>query len=275
MSATYAGAITFAGSRAEAVRERAKRGGLLIAICLAHGLAILWLATRPAAPPALTKPGISLVDIVAPGGGTPARAPPKPPRPTPDAVPPKVFVPSLLPALAPDAPQSPTTLGTLGSGTAVGGGCALAQAAGQAILGDPRAMAELEALPREARTEADAVMLWDGLWQVPLAKSGIMSVPQNTPAGVTPGQAEATPGAIRFVVQQVVGLASPECRDAPVLGPQFIPVAGSTRTTTVVIGSGAWRWADLIRPEENCPALGGGPCLTPVPGSVINRTPNN
>lgn len=264
VGSTRAGAITLSESRAHAFRERTKRGGLLAAIAMIHGLAILWLVTRPDAPPASTTPGISLFDIAAPGGGSPARAPPKPPRPTPDAVPPEVIIPSLLPAPAPDAPPALAALGASATGTGMGGGCALAQAAGQAILADPLAMAELEGLPPEARTEADAVMLWDGVWKDFVVNSGVSPIVPNRPAG-------AMQGTIRFVIQHVVRLAAPECRNAPVLGPQFIQIPGVNRTTTVVIGSGSWRWDDLIRPDKNCVAADGQPCRSELPAQVTVR----
>ena len=226
-------------TRVGALRQRVGRSGLLAAIIAAHALGILWLATRPAATAPPVQPTMSLIEVDAGGPASPAKAPPEPLLPTPDVVPPVILLPSPLQAPSPDTTPAFATPGPAGTGGAAQGGCALAQAAGQAILADPAAMAELDGLPPEARTKADAVMLWDGLWQTP---------------GAFPAKAAgAATSEIRRVVEQIVKVAVPECRDAPELGPQFIPVPGPTRTTFVVIGSGAWRWVDLLRPDDCVP----------------------
>jgi hypothetical protein len=119
-----------------------------------------------------------------------------------------------------------------GGGDGAAGGCALAQAVGDAIRTNSAAVAELEALPPQARTQADAVMLWDGQWK------GSDTVTANETASV-----------LRQVIEQAVRDAETECRETLVNGPQFIALPGPSRTTMIVIGSGQWHWVDLIRPD--------------------------
>ena len=233
---------------------RARRAALILAIGAVHLLAILWLATRPPNSLPISGTALSIIDITAPLPGQPASAPPKPPEPVPEPVPMPVLMPSPLPAPVPDAPATPLAPGIAGSSGLVGSGCTLANVAGEAIRASAAAMAELDALPREVRTEADAVMLWDGNWQGPAAARA--SAAQPTTGAAT----QVLSGATRQVMEQLVRAASSECRDAPRLGPQFIAVPGPTRTIMVVIGSGAWRWGDLIRPEELCSTVAGAMC---------------
>jgi hypothetical protein len=104
-------------------------------------------------------------------------------------------------------------------------------------------MAELEALPAQARTQADAVMLWDGGWLQ--SASALSPAPADTPNGSV-----LTLGQLRRVVEQELRKAQTECRNAMVTGPQFIALPGVRRTTIIVVGSGQWRWEDLLRPDE-------------------------
>lgn len=250
-------------------RERAQRGGLLLVISALHVLAILWLATQSVDVVREDEAVISLIDIAAPPGGTTERAPPKPRESTAEAVSRLIIARSPLPATsAAPALASPSVSG---GGGLMPGGCALAQAVGDTVLTDAAAMAELEALPPQARTQADAVMLWDGRWQSP----GVVSS-STLPGAVTSGAAEGiTNSALRNVVEQVIRDALTECREATVNGPQFIALPGPSRTTILVIGSGEWRWADLLRPDEPCPQAIGSPCLSPIANTTRStRTPN-
>lgn len=238
-------------------RERARRGGLLFLIGALHLIAILWLATRP--PLAVTRPEavVDLISIPGTSGGKPEPSAAPPPKAEAEIVSPVVIARSPI-AAAPEVEAVADSSVAQGSGMATGG-CALAQAVGDAILADAGAMAYLEALPPEARTEADAVMLWDGRWQVPDGPR----VERRPPVASTANPAEmATPGALRGVIEQVIRDAQPECRDAPVLGPRFIALPTPSRTTMIVIGSGEWRWADLIQPTEPCVKSVGSPCIS-------------
>jgi hypothetical protein len=128
-----------------------------------------------------------------------------------------------------------------GSGT--GNGCSVASEVGAAVLADNDAMAELAALPPEVRSDADAVMLWNGTWLDvdPEAKAQMASSP--------------IPALKRVVTDAVLALPG-ECQEVLATGPQLIPIPEPGRTTMVVIGSGEWRWSDLIEPPADPDATG-------------------
>lgn len=212
----------------------------MLTIIALHLLIILWLASnratgggwRAAAPDRLTVLSLSV-----PG----AAAPPAERNAAPPATP-------VLPPSAPDpaesayaAPSSGGVVARLGADAATGG-CALARNVGEAIGKDPSAMAELDALPTEVRTSADAVMLWNGQWPDQGAMPGTVAI-----------------GSLRRAVAQVVADAPAECRGATATGPQFIPVPDGNRTLMIVIGSGSWRWADLIASPAECARSPGCP----------------
>jgi hypothetical protein len=223
---------------------------LLLVIGAVHILAILWLASQSASKVLQSERVTDLIHIASsPGGTTVVAVAPLEPL--------KVVVPPLSPivvARKPAAAASTTPAmdsAGLALGTGVGaGGCALDQTVGDAILADAAAMAELEALPPQARTEADAVMVWDGAW------------PERGSPAVTPPADLTRPGALRRAVEIAIANAPAECRDAPVAGPRFIALPGAFRTTTIVIGSGQWRWADVLEPGVTCGVLAAS-CLPP------------
>lgn len=147
------------------------------------------------------------------------------------------------PAIVPPVPDShmvaliPTKLlveaapPVAGSGT--GQGCSVATAVSAALVADKDAMAELAALPGDVRSDADAVMLWNGAWL------------DTDPA--TQMQMASTPiPALRRAVSDAVLALPAECQEVEMAGPQLLPIPEPGRTTMVVIGSGVWRWSSLI-----------------------------
>lgn len=226
-------------------RERSPRLALLLGIVAVHLLLILWLVSRPPAVRSGPKIGDALILIAPSSGERPASGPPKQvkqsrtkaPFPIP---PPLIEMPSPEPASSQDADTSEAAAG--GSG-----GCQLAADAGIAIQQDPAAMTELAALPPGIRTDADAVMLWNGQWLGEPEPTTAMSPPSVT-------------GELRRVVEAIVAAAPAQCRDATAIGPVFVPIAEAGRTTMVVIGSGIWRWSQLL---EEAPL----PTMAPMPST--------
>ncbi len=103
-----------------------------------------------------------------------------------------------------------------------GGGCDMARAVQQALRRDP--------LVRNAVSEANrrgkSIMLWNGDW---------------VRAGVQDGKGLS---AVREAVMWEVAFAPEACRNRPVHGLILLSLAdGGTR---FAIGSGAWRWSDLL-----------------------------
>lgn len=241
-------------------RERMQRASLLTAIVTVHLLLLLWLVTSPTTPIVPRDAGRNLV-LISISTGQSVATPPTVPKPPPPIVlpPPAIIVPSLraLPAAA----QNPSPSGAGAPLAGDLGGCALADRTAEAIVGDPGAMAELAALPPAYRTSADAVMLWNGEW---LASAPGSIAPPPTPS-------------LHRVVEQVIAEASPECRDAPMGGPQFLAIPEQDRTTTLVIGSGAWRWSDLLANSTACLGSGSDACLpttaNPLSTNYLNVKP--
>ena len=144
-------------------RERIERGSVLIAIIAIHLLLLLWLVTRPPSVPADRDRGRSLTLISLSTGANAATPPTKTKPPPPIVIPVRaIIMPSLLPT--PPAALNPLPAGRGAPQAGDAGGCALAVRTAESIAGDPRAMAELAALPPAYRTSADAVMLWNGQW---------------------------------------------------------------------------------------------------------------
>lgn len=91
----------------------------------------------------------------------------------------------------------------------------------------------LVALPRDARSVANAVMLWDGGW-----------VPARAP------DAESAMAGVRAALRQAaVGLEA-ACLEEMQTGPNLLTVVIDKGATVLVVGSGAWRWSDVLETPE-------------------------
>ena len=230
--------------------DRAGRLALLTAVIAAHLLLILWLMARtpivplmPARGSALIMVGLSSEDGIEVEPSRPAQqhsAAARAPVP-----PPLIALPSLIPA----AFDAMAMADAKASG---GGGCQLAGEVAAAILANPAAMAELAALPPGVRSDADAVMIWNGGWAGQTLDTG--------PQGATPVGESAT--GLRSLIEQTVAASSAQCRATALTGPVLVPIAEAGRTTMLAIGSGVWRWGDLLSPP-NCPMPGTALCRSP------------
>ncbi len=165
---------------------------------------------------------------------------PKPDAPAKPAIVPPVpdsHMVALIPSKLMIAAAPPVT----GSGD--GNGCSVSSAISAALIADQDAMAELAALPPAVRSDADAVMLWNGTW---------LDVDPEVQALM----ASSPIPALKRVVMDAVLALPVECQEVMTTGPQLIPVPEPGRTTMVVIGSGAWRWANLVEPPADPDATG-------------------
>ncbi len=211
-------------------RYYARRAALVVLIAAAH-FWLLWLvlfwdwAQGPSAVRAQALTTIEVAQVTTPS------APAKPAPP--------VKVQNPIPSLAlPSAMTVPTPPAASGNGA--GAGCGMAGLVGKSISGSPEAMTALATLPPEVRSDADAVMLWNGGW---------MDI--GEPSAASPLTAALSPdplAPLKQVVIDALAAAPIECRDVGELGPQLIPIVEPGRTTMLVIGSGAWKWSDLIDP---------------------------
>lgn len=241
--------------------DRIWRPILFAIIVGVHLLLLLWLMTVSTAARTVRPPDAGLITISLSGsGGATVRPRNAPAHARAAAIVPVAVAASPAPVPAPSPVPSPVPSDVVplaaaedpdtGAGSTIGG-CALAHDSGQAIAQDPLAMAELDSLPAGMRSSADAVMLWNGQWLNDAAMS-------------------AAGGALRRAVEKAVLAAPLDCRDAEVNGPQFVQVAEASRTVMIVIGSGSWRWSDLLKPRSDCPAADGPGCAAP-PGNDPDR----
>ena len=123
------------------------------------------------------------------------------------------------------------------SSGASGQTCQLTAWLQQALQADPRVHAALAGIPKPARSVANAIMLWDGGWVGPRLSAS---------AGVT---------AIRMAVIAGVRSAPAACQSQVVRGPEQIMLTEGAESTILAIGSGEWRWGDLLAADYQLTAL--------------------
>ena len=122
------------------------------------------------------------------------------------------FPPTLSPAL-------PLT----GVQTSGGGGkaCGILAAVQSVVQSDLAVRAAIDRIPQQQRSVANAIMLWDRNWL-------------------------GADGPIQAAIRQTVAAAAPICRDEAVIGPRLLIVPGPGGVTVLALGSGAWRWSELL-----------------------------
>ena len=211
-----------------------RRSALFLAIVAAH-LLILWLVlllTGFTGRPLPRAKALAVFDV------SEVEQPDAPAKPAEQVqvskIQPQLLLPTILTIAAPPA--------AAGSGTGLG--CGMAGLLAQGISENPEAMAAVAALPKAVRSDADAVMLWNGTWLETGQTSVLSAVPVLSEIA---GQDPVT--TLKTVILATLAAAPAECREVESLGPQLIPIAEPGRTTMLVIGSGAWRWSTLIEPE--------------------------
>ena len=224
----------FGWSGARDARFYLRRSALLLAIAAAH-LLILWLAlllTGFTGRPQPRSRTLAVFDV------SQVDTPDTPAKPAKQVqvskIRPQLLVPTRITIDAPPA--------AAGSGT--GQGCGMAGVLAKGISENPEAMAAVAALPREVRSETDAVMLWNGTWLEPSQSEALAGVPL---VSAMTGQDPVT--VLKTKILATLAAAPAECREVESLGPQLIPISELGRTTMLVIGSGAWRWSSLLEPE--------------------------
>ena len=212
-------------------------------------LIVAWLMTHATHEKAReTSRGTIVIISLSPGDR--ASAQPQKPVQRPRVAVLKPVPPPLIPMPSVSA-AAPDTAAAGDAGVAGGGNvCQLSTDAAAAIQQDPMAMAELAALPPGVRSGADAVMLCNGTWfdqQIPVAAPTGAVLPSSS---------------LRLAIEKMVVAAPASCRDEAMVGPVFVPIPEGNRTTLLAIGSGAWRWSDLLPLPAICPAS--DPSLCPV-----------
>lgn len=213
------------------ISARWRRRGVLLMVLAAHLLVMLFFVFARRLPEA--RPVESTLQLLSlkNTAGVPAKpaatrsVTPIPPKPVP--------APVTLPAPPPPPIVGIAAGGVAGASVGVDGGCAMSIAIAQAIEATPAAIAALQALPPEVRSSADAVMIWNTGW--------LRSPTADGSDGLLP---------VRQVFEQVFAASAPQCTEAQVTGPQFIPVTVGDRTVMLVVGSGSWAWKNLLELES-------------------------
>lgn len=196
------------------LRERALSASLAAAL---HGgliLALLSLSSESPAP-VLQPTSIALISL-----GKPQQPQSRPPPPV---LPSKVAHEAIV--LAPPSTATESQPGDAAAQV----GCSTLDQIGKLLNADPAAVAAVLAAPPESRSIADAVIVWNAGW----------SEIARDPA--------APLGPARALLERSLEAVPEDCLAEEVIGPRLVPVeAGEDRMMFVVIGSGTWRWSDLL-----------------------------
>ena len=211
------------------VRARLRRRHLLMpAVLLVHVLllGLLLLTSFGAVAPPSFRPTLNVFHVAAADIVPPAQQQPQPPQ-TP-APPPIVDLKVETPIEAPPPVFSAAAAEQAGFGTS----CEVAELLGRAFADNPLLRAHLARIGPEARSVANAIMIWDGKW---------VDVEQRAP--------EDAVGLLRRAIIEGVRAAPAECLGQDVAGPRFIPVKDAAGTTILVLGSATWRWEQLLLEE--------------------------
>lgn len=231
---------------AHAPRKSRRLRVVAVSLC-AHGLVLFALARAPpvSAPPTDgAAMAISLVDgqaLALTVHAAPAKPPPKPqqldapPPPLDLTVPPQFIDTDWSPqefVTEQDPSQDPVAI-SVGEAASQAGArsCQLTTWLQSALQANADVQADLRTIPRPARSVANAVMIWDGGWVAP--------------------RVEAAQGyaSLRSALIRGVQAAPADCRAQLVRGPEFMTLGNGPDSFVLAVGSGEWRWGDLLKPS--------------------------
>lgn len=211
-------------------RKRLTALGIVIGL---HALFLaLLLAGRAAVTPVAGSGSLTVVAIQAAAVPSPAPAPPKTVS--------KLRVPSDPPALSKPA------LAAAAAAAVPGEACGTLDLVSKAMVADPTAVLAVRNSPPEIRSVAQALVIWNAQWSA----SAI--------------SADAPLGPARAVVERTLGGMPDGCLDEQVSGPRLVPVPGERGMMFVVIGSGVWRWRELLAAPVGPVGSGAGEPNRPV-----------
>jgi hypothetical protein len=199
-------------------------------------VALVDLPPPPEPPPPVPTPPVPTPEpapVVAPKEPIPVKPPPRPhiarrAPPSPDVAPVPLGEGPATDGVADAAEVSEAELAgasTAGSGTGAGagGGCNMTRRLQAALRKDRLAQAAVAAAHR-----GKAIRVWDGAWVR------------------HPGQEGGGLAAIREAIMWEVAFAPEACRTERVHGLVLISLNDGPTPGRIVVGSGEWRWSDLL-----------------------------
>lgn len=243
-------------------RRSAKRAAAVVLSLMAHALVLVVLLATPAAPPMSVEPEAIVVSLVAappalkvdepPAPAKPAKvikpkakAVPKKPqpilktRPQPVRHEPEPLPVGKTPTIQPIAALSDAQLAGAataegsGSGSGSGGGgraCNMVRFLQSALRRDPKVQAAVAQAHRN-QGSPNAVLMWNGDWVRSTGQEG-----------------EGLAG-VREAIMVEVAFAPEACRAEPVHGLVLISLSDGPGAPRLAMGSGNWRWPDLLFPR--------------------------
>ncbi len=165
---------------------------------------------------------VAVFDVPSANATVPPKPRPKPiVKPKPAPIPP---VPLPVPA---EPVLPPQVVALLAEASAQAGACDLTAPVEAALRADPAIADAVATIPRDSRSVANAILLWNQDWLAP----------DEIGSGALP--------TIRDTIVATIEAATPECRNAVQTGPRFMPL-DDAGATIVVVGSDEWRWQDLV-----------------------------
>ncbi|WCT74451.1 hypothetical protein PQ455_04255 [Sphingomonas naphthae] len=201
-----------------------RRRWMVVPVVALHAAALGLIAMAHGAPVNAPAAGrsIALFDVASAPAEMPAVT-----EAAPDAEP--VPAPIIPVALVP-TPLSiaPPVMAITDTSTGIGEPCDLAARVRDALRGDAAVQASLGRLPHDARSVANAVMLWDGRWIDGADRASHRAL-----------------DTVRQAVLATVAQAPGICRTETQTGPSLLTLAGPP-DTVLALGSGQWRWDDLF-----------------------------
>ncbi len=159
---------------------------------------------------------------------------PSPPEPQPE--PEEVVMPEPVVDLdleAPPVAAEPVFDAAAAQLAGFGTTCEVAATLARAFMGSELIRSQLDRIGPEARSVANAIMFWDGQW---------VDV-----QGRAPEDAVET---LRRAIVEGVRAAPPECLAQDVVGPRFVEINEGKGTMILVLGSGTWRWEQLLQEPD-------------------------
>lgn len=214
-----------------ASKVRRTRALMLTGAVHAGLLALLFAPGATAVQPQLSV--LALSDLTSPMPSVepaPPRAPqPKPVPPTP--IQPIVVPPPPVPLPTPN--EMVVALLEQAETANAGGACDLTAPVQAALQSSEAVQTSLPKLPRDQRSVANALMIWNVAWVVPDARID--------------GRLDTSAAdAIRETIAGTIAAASPNCRMQPQAGARLIILPGTPENIVLALGSEVWRWQDLL-----------------------------